>query len=308
MGQEHQPFVGSEALAAGALNWYELRKHYRAIMPNVYLEKRVEPSLRQRVAAAWLWSGRQAVIGGVAAAALHGAHWVDDDVPVELIWRNARPPRGVLTRHQLLLDGETQRLGSLTVSTPERTAFDLGRRGTVGQAVARLDALARATDFKVGDVEDLAARHPHTRGLRQLEAALDLTDPGAQSPKETWLRLLLISAGFPRPRTQIPVPGSDGYPRYFLDMGWEHIMLAVEYDGDQHRTDRPQFVKDVERLEYIRSVGWTHIRVLAEHPGPRCHPPGSPRLGRCQATLILRPPRCPLGLLRGERRVNGKVS
>jgi hypothetical protein len=265
MGQEHQPFVGSEALAAGALNRYALRKHYRAIMPNVYLEKRVDPSLRQRIVAAWLWSGRQAVIGGVAAAALHGANWVDDDVPVELIWRNARPPRGVLTRHQLLLDGETQRLGSLTVSTPERTAFDLGRRGTVGHAVARLDALARATDFKVSDVEELAARHPHTRGLRQLQAALDLTDPGAQSPKETWLRLLLINAGFPRPSTQIPVPGSDGYPRYFLDLGWEHIMLAVEYDGDLHRTDRPQFVKDVERLEYIRSVGWTHIRVLGEH-------------------------------------------
>jgi hypothetical protein len=30
--------------------------------------------------------------------------------------------------------------------------------------------------------------------------------PGAQSPKETWLRLLLIQAGLPRPQTQIPRP------------------------------------------------------------------------------------------------------
>lgn len=109
---------------------------------------------------------------------------------------------------------------------------------------------------------------PHTRGLRQLDKALDLVDPGAQSPKETWLRLLLINAGFPRPSTQIPLLGVYGHPKYFLDMGWEDIMLAVEYDGEQHRLSRDQFVKDVERLEYIRRAGWTHIRVLADHKGP----------------------------------------
>lgn len=267
MMQERQPFIGSEALAAGALSGYELRRYYRALMPNVYLDKRLKPSLRQRTIAAWLWSGRRAVIAGAAASALHGAKWVDDTAPVELIWRNARAPRGVKTRDELLLDGEAQRLGGLAVSTPERTAFDLARHSTLNHAVARLDALARAKDFKIAAVKELAARHPHTRGLRQLEAALHLVDAGAQSPKETWLRLLLINAGFPRPTTQIPVPHLAGYPRYFLDMGWEHLKLAVEYDGDQHRTDRPQFVKDVERLEYIRSIGWTHIKVLAEHQG-----------------------------------------
>ncbi len=48
-------------------------------------------------------------------------------------------------------------------------------------------------------------------------------------------------------------------PKYFLDMGWEDIMLAVEYDGDGHRTSRPQFVKDLARLEYLQQRGWTHI-------------------------------------------------
>lgn len=68
--------------------------------------------------------------------------------------------------------------------------------------------------------------------------------------------------------TQIPLLGVYGHPKYFLDMGWEDIMLAVEYDGEQHRLSRDQFVKDVERLEYIRRAGWTHIRVLADHKGP----------------------------------------
>jgi very-short-patch-repair endonuclease len=259
------PFVGSEALAAGTISWYELGKYYRAIMPNIYLDKRVQPTLKQRISAAWLWSGRKAVIAGAAASALHGAKWVDPDAVVELIWRNARAPTGVQTRDELLLDGEAERLAGLSATTIERTAFDLGRRGTLGQAIARLDALANAADFKVNDVMELADRHPGTRGLRQLERALDLVDSGAQSPKETWLRLVLINGGFPRPSTQIPVLGADGYPRYFLDMGWEDLKLAVEYDGEQHRVSRYQFVKDVERLEYIQRIGWTHIRVLAGH-------------------------------------------
>jgi hypothetical protein len=260
-----QPFIGSEALAAGLLSRYELRSYYRAIMPNIYLDKHVEPSLRQRTTAAWLWSRREAVIAGAAASAMHGAKWVDDKAPVELIWRNARAPQRVIARDELLLSSESQWLDGVHLTTPERTAFDIGRRETRDRAVAGLDALASATDFKVRDVMQLAANHRHARGLRKLDVALDLVDGGAQSPKETWLRLLLIDAGFPRPQTQIPVLGPDGYPRYFLDMGWKDMMLAVEYDGEQHWKDPLQFGYDVDRQEYISGVGWTVIRVVSQH-------------------------------------------
>lgn len=258
-----QPFIGSEARAAGTVSWHELSNCYTAIMPDVYLDKRIQPSLRERIFAAWLWSGREAVIAGSAASALHGAKWVDADAVVELIWRNARAPTGVKTRDELLLDGEVQRLRGVDVTTKERTAFDLARRGPLGQAVARLDALAAATDFKVDDVRRLAVNHRRARGVRQVTERLNLVDGGAQSPKETWLRLLLIDAGFPQPQTQIPVLGVDGFPRYFLDMGWEDMMLAVEYDGEQHWTDPAQFAWDIERREYTDRVGWTVIRVAS---------------------------------------------
>src|SRR5689334_20267280 len=118
-----QPFIGSEAVAAGDISRHELRTYCRAIMPNVYLGTRVEPTLRQRTVAAWLWSRREAVIAGAAAAAIHGAKWVDDRVPVELIWRNARAPQRVVTRHQVLLADEFERVDGLPVTTPQRTAF-----------------------------------------------------------------------------------------------------------------------------------------------------------------------------------------
>jgi hypothetical protein len=150
------------------------------------------------------------------------------------------------------------------MTTPHRTAFDLGRRGRLEDAVARLDALARATRFDSDSVGDLARRHPGSRGLRLLERALPLIDAGSQSPRETRLRLVLMHAGLPRPQTQIAVRGPDGHPFAYLDMGWEDWMIAVEYDGDQHRVDRWQYVKDIRRLETLERMGWTVIRVVAE--------------------------------------------
>jgi Protein of unknown function (DUF559) len=264
MGDAREPFIGSEALACGALSRHQLRTRYRAVFPNVYLGKGVQPSLEQRIAAAWLWSNRRAIIAGAAAAAVHGADWIPDNVPVELIHDNTRAPRGLLTRRDGVLDGESQIIDGRAVTTPERTAFDIGRRGAVHSAVARLDTLARATGFKVDDVLRVARQHPRAPGLRRLEAALDLVDAGAQSPRESYLRLLLIDAGLPRPQTQIPVLGVDGIPVAYLDLGWQDWMVAVEYDGDQHRADRRQYVKDIRRLEMLEEMGWIVIRVVAE--------------------------------------------
>jgi hypothetical protein len=264
MSASAEPFIGSEALAGGALDWHRLRRQYRPVFPNVYLPRDVEPSLQQRIVAAWLWSGRNGTIAGAAAAAVHGAKWIPDDFPVELIHTNSRAPQGVLTRRYGLLDGETQVIAGRAVTTPERTAFDIGRRGAIRSAVARLDSLARATDFKVVDVLAIAQRHPHSPGLRRTEAALELVDAGAQSPRESYLRLLLVDGGLPRPQTQIPVLGPDGIPVAYLDMGWAEWMVAVEYDGEHHRTDRRQFVKDIKRLEMLERMGWIVVRVVAE--------------------------------------------
>nr|WP_241011075.1 hypothetical protein [Mycobacterium gordonae] len=260
-----EPFIGSRALADGVVTRHQLRTQYRVVFPNVYLPKGLQPSLRQRTVAAWLWSRRRGAIAGAAAAALHGARWIPEDVPIELVHPNARAPHGVLTRRDVLLDGEVQVLDGLDVTTPERTAFDIGRRGAVRSAVARLDSLARATGLKIDDVLAIVACHPGSPGLRRLETALELVDAGAQSPRESYLRLLLIDAGFPRPQTQIPVLGADNIPLAYLDLGWPDLMVAVEYDGDQHRTDRRQFAKDIQRLEMLERMGWIIVRVVAEN-------------------------------------------
>jgi uncharacterized protein DUF559 len=56
----------------------------------------------------------------------------------------------------------------------------------------------------------------------------------------------------------------DRIPVAYLDMGWREWMVAVEYDGDQHRIDRRQYVKDIRRQEMLDEMGWTIVRVVAE--------------------------------------------
>lgn len=259
------PFIGAEAVRAGRVRKHELRSRYVALFPGVYLPRGARPTFAHRVQGAWLWSHRQGVLAGLTAARLFGSEWVDDSLPIELVWPNARPPLGITTAASWLAEGEVVMLRGRPTTSLTRTAFDLARRSSPSAAIARLDALGNAVRVNLAEVSELAATHTGTRGVRQVAHVLQLHDPGAQSPKETWLRLLLIDAGFPRPRTQIPVRGPTGR-RYYLDMGWAELRIAVEYDGDHHRSDRKRFAYDILRLEDLAAVGWIVIRVVAGTP------------------------------------------
>jgi hypothetical protein len=259
-------FVGAEALAHGALTRGQLRWNYRAIFPGIYLPKAslsAAPSLWRNTVGGWLWSGRNGVIAGRAAAALHGALWVDAAAPIEMIWRTGRPPSGIVVRNERIEADEIVIVDEMAVTSPARTALDLARHLPRDVAVSHLDALARATGVTACDALSLTERYPRARGLRRSKVALNLMDPGAQSPKETWLRLLLIDSGLPPPRTQIRV--TDGINEAFIDMGYDEAMVGLDYDGQHHSVDRRRYVYDIGRAELIERECWIDIHVVAEH-------------------------------------------
>jgi hypothetical protein len=258
-----EPFIGSEAIDAGALTKAQLATRCRRLFPDVYAERDVDVDAELRAKAGWLWTGRRGVIAGFAAAALHGSKWVDDVQVVELIHENRRSPPGIQTHRDRIEDDEIDLVAGMPVTSPVRTALDFGCWYPTMTAVAGIDALARAIEIKAADVELLARRYTGRRGIAQAREAVDLFDPGAQSPKESWLRVVLIQAGLPRPQTQIPVLNEFGSAIAYLDMGWEDVKVAVEYDGEQHRSDRRQYTWDVRRLEMLERLGWIVIRVLA---------------------------------------------
>jgi hypothetical protein len=259
-----EPFIGSEAVRSGALTAYRLRSRCIAIHPDVYVPTGTDLTATTRARAAWLWSRRRGIVAGHSASALHGAKWVDHQAPAQLLYEHRRPPAGIRTWSDQMAEDELQLVSGVPTTTPARTAFDIACRNSVGNAVAAVDALARATRFNVADAQVLANRYKGHRNVRRARRALTLIDAGAESPRETWLRLLLIDAGYPRPQTQIPVYGEYGELVALLDLGWEDVKIALEYEGDHHRTDRRQFHRDIARYEALPDLGWITVRVTAE--------------------------------------------
>ena len=235
------------------------------VQPGVYLAKDAEPTLHTSTFAAWLCTGRKGVIAGRAAAALHGAKWVDASTPIELIAEHTRRRKGVIVHEERLAPDEIMYIGELPVTTPVRTALDIARHLPRDIAVQHLDALAAATGVTFDEVIALAQRYRGARGVRRARMALTLMDGGAQSPGETRLRLLLIDDGLPAPRTQIRV--SDGFTEAFIDMGYDEPKVGLDYEGSHHSENRGQYVYDIGRAELIDREGWLDLRVVKEHGG-----------------------------------------
>ncbi len=258
-------FLGSEALAVGALTPHELRSRYVPLHKDVYVPRDAELTAVLRAKACWLRSRRRGVLAGFSASALHGSKWIDPTLPAAIIDTNRRKAPGVQVWEERIEPDEISVVDGMRLATPARTTLDLARRHPTAVAVASIDALAQAVELKPADIDLLVERYKGRRGMKAARAALQLIDSGAQSPKETWLRLLLMRAGFPRPQTQIPVRNEWGWAEAYLDMGWDDIKVAVEYDGDQHRSSRAQYVKDIRRLEMLEQrYGWIVVRVIAE--------------------------------------------
>ncbi|WP_235434708.1 DUF559 domain-containing protein [Mycobacterium heckeshornense] len=264
MGGDEWPFLGRQAVRRGDISEYQLEKNYRAVYRNVYVPKHQPLSALTRARAAWLWSGGRATLAGLSAAAVLGTKWIDVDSPAELIRINRHVPPGVVVHSYTLDAREVCLVNGIRITTPERTAFDIGRTMPRDRAIPVLDALANATNFTVSDVVALADGKPGIRGVRRLRTALRLVDGGAESPQESRLRLLLVDAGLPAPETQIPFVDEFGVTRIRVDMGWRAWKVAVEYDGVQHWSDRYQRSWDIDRVAMLEALGWVVVRVSAE--------------------------------------------
>jgi hypothetical protein len=86
-------------------------------------------------------------------------------------------------------------------------------------------------------------------------------DGGAESPQETFARLVLIDAGLPPPRTQFRVFDEYGQFVARLDMAYDEVKVGIEYDGPQHWTDPAVRQRDIEKQFVLNELGWIVIRV-----------------------------------------------
>jgi hypothetical protein len=261
MSGDDWPFLGRQAVRRGEISAWQLRRDYRPIYRNVYLSKQVTLTALTRARAAWLWSGGDATLTGLSAAAVLDTKWLGAGETAELCRPNRHAPPGIIVHSYDLGAREICTVNGIRITTPERTAFDIGRSSPPNRSIPILDALANATNFKVPDVVALADARPGSRGIRRLRSVLRLIDGGAESPQESRVRLLLIGAGLPPPETQIEFVDEFGIARIRVDMGWR---VAVEYDGVQHWSDRYQRSWDIDRIAMLEAIGWVVVRISAE--------------------------------------------
>jgi hypothetical protein len=220
-----------------------------------------------RAAAARLVLAPHVVVADLGAAWLHGVDCYEPGdldvspglhvVSVDGHDRSRRPE--LVGGRRALLPEDIMTLHGIRLTTPLRTACDIACLRGRSRALAALDAFARAFDLTAEDFATMLPRYRGRRGCRQLRDLLPHVTPGAESPGESWTRLAIIDAGLPVPAPQrwLLVPG---YGNARLDLAYEHLKIAVEYDGEEfHDEDRRHH--DERRRAALRRAGW-HVIVV----------------------------------------------
>lgn len=103
----------------------------------------------------------------------------------------------------------------------------------------------------------------HGRGIIHFRTAVGYVRAGTDSPQESLLRLALVRGGMPEPSVNHPV--LLGTRQYFVDLAFPDQRLAVEYDGDHHRTNERQYYSDIDRFNDFSEAGWIAMRFNRSH-------------------------------------------
>lgn len=205
-----------------------------------------------RLTAAWLWG-----VDGRSPEELASAPPVECVVPLD-----RQPVRRPGVRcYVARLDGETTGAGGIPVTTPLRTALDVLRWLPPHMGLAIADALAARALVTREELVDRAAGSQRLRGIARARYLADLVEARCESFGESWLRLRIVDAGFPRPSVQIEVLNDSGRCVYRLDLGWEDRLVAVEYDGEAYHSTPSQMNHDLRRRDELERIGWRLLAV-----------------------------------------------
>ncbi|AWH91202.1 endonuclease domain-containing protein [Dietzia lutea] len=164
-------------------------------------------------------------------------------------WQYRIPPEHI----HVLTSGHSP---DIRIASPEWVLFDIARREPRVEAICALDT---STTMGVLPISRLPALVEGARGVRGRRTVLDRlaeVDTEAESPWETRTRLFLLENGLTGFALQHWVPQF----RYRLDIAWPELKVAVEYDGEDHRTKEQQ-ARDEIRRNRLRAAGW-YIEVV----------------------------------------------
>ncbi|MFD0926939.1 hypothetical protein [Williamsia deligens] len=233
----------------------------------VFADPRVALTHTDRIRAGHLSAGPGSVVAGLSAQFLHGVAYpvLDGDVEIirDLRGQGRRRPGVRIMRTDQLGPGDIVDRAGMPVTSPVRTAFDLGRRRPDLLALGHLDDMARTVPLDISALWAYTRDHTHTAGVRQLRELVGLIDPAAESPGESWTRLIMHRRGLPRPDSQIEVFDECGALIGRFDLGYRRYKIGVDYDGVEFHSSDEQRAHDARRDNGLRRRGWIPLRTTA---------------------------------------------
>lgn len=155
----------------------------------------------------------------------------------------------------------------LRVLPPDQLWIQLATELSADELVVLGDAMLRrqgalTTLADLGHAAD--GLPPGTRGRRRVHGALPRLRQGTDSCQETRLRLALVDGGLPCPEVNRPVVDAGGRFVALPDLSYPDRRVAVEYDGDVHRTDARTWRRDIARRQALEHGGWRLITCTAD--------------------------------------------
>lgn len=267
-----KPFTWSSLDEVG-LTPHELRKRLaegqvRRVFRSVYADAALPDTIDTRLEALRLVVHPRHVVIDRTAAWVHGvdafsAAELAAGAPVETcaLPGDRRTDRAECSGHERTLTrDDVTTLAGLRVTTPLRTALDLGCHLRRREAYAAMCELARLHDLTrkalCGELPRFAGR----RGVVQLRDLAPLVDARFESQREAWTFLAIHDAGLPHPEPQFWI-AIDGVPTYRLDLAYPLARVCVEYDGHEGHDSPEQRRHDEQRRAWLRAHGWTVIVV-----------------------------------------------
>jgi len=293
-----RPFTTTEARAAG-VNHDVLRRltregQLRRVLRGVYVDASVRDDLLSRSIALSLVVPETAVVTDETAGWLHGASVLPPGAHLQLPpLKVFQPPGNTRVRRtgcaggeRTLVGGDLQRVHGVLVTTPLRTALDLGRLTPRDRALGSIDSLMRVDGFDRSHLLHELPRFKGFRGVVQLRALAPLADARAESPGESALRLRWIDAGLPAPELQVPIADDSGLVRYRGDLGLRSLRLLAEYDGHEFHTSPASRSYDEQRRTWLRRQGWVVVVLRRDDVfGPRPRAQDLLRRGLAEARM-----------------------
>lgn len=262
-----RPFTLRQAQEAGVsrhrVRMLDERALVRRVVKSVYVAAQVPDSITLRTQALQLVVPRDTVVTDWTAC------WYFTGVlppnqhlvtPELFVFRPAGHDR---LRNDLCVSGERSfapgdlmTVAGLTLTTPLRTAWDLGRLASRDLSIGALDALLRHDAFTLEELVAGVERFKGMRGVVQLRKLAPLADARSESPGESTLRLRwldLTSLPPPTPQVSIVVGGVEVYR---IDLGVPELRYGCEYDGEAHHGVELKGKDQARRADLAARFGW----------------------------------------------------